>query len=225
MFWFYPNMKISYQRNDNTNFTSKPIGDINLKKITNGMESGFEKARYSLLNPHNKIDQQAIREIDAAWGDNEVKRELCDDFYSDSLQIGKPCFGIYHCVELIRKGNKKLSEKIVGLAKAFVLEINGNKNYYLDNIVVKPEVRHENNEKLFKGVGINMFGRAIQDAQELNASRIMFTSLNNPFYFRIIEEADVSLPTAKNCFDKDDFIIPKQDFGKLLNYIKNTYGE
>lgn len=209
-------MLTSIQKN-NINFTSIPLHSVKIPKVKEGSVIGTIDGFISKLDPLDEIDKKAVEQINKIWPSEEIKNNFCNSF-KDASDID-----LFYCVELIEKG--KLSEKIIGLTKLFILELKDKKHCYLDHLVTKPEFKFNINtdNRQLKGIGEILFGKTFDDAKKNNALYLKFTSLNDAFYFKTFGKARIDVHYDKNPFNENDFSIPKEDFDKYINYWRKEY--
>lgn len=216
MFWFYPNMQILNQ-NNNIKFTSTPLYHVNLKRVGNNAD-GFERAIISKLNPYDKIDDSAIKNIRNHLIHNEmyerqhcVGTDFCEEFEDHFLDMAN-----FNAIELIN--NEELSKKIIGLV-SFYKNLSGKMRLKL--LFTMPNCQNANQKRKIKGIGEIALGNVFNQAKELNAKEITIDSSNSAvkFYEKTFKKAGINPKLQKG----QSFIIKNNDFEKYLNYIKNEY--
>lgn len=206
-------MKVQNQKRG-INFTSIPIHNINLKKVTNGVEIGSIKAVFSKLDVNDPKDSEALFEIKELWDD---KDKLVCCMYRH-FKIKTPD-NEYFTIEL--PGNNSLSDRIIGLANTFYSA--KDKVYNLLNLITKPSMQYYTEERGIKGVGETLLGEIFQKARENNASNLVFGSLANNFYNKSFDNAKMT--NYKIGDSSFRYTISRDNFDKYIKYCQEKYND
>jgi len=220
MFAYSTNMQISFPKN-NIYFTSTPIRQVNLKKITNGIDDGFIKAIFSNLNPANPKDRKAVKYINKTWNKNLITNEFCDEF------LARRDFDTetFYCIELPNK--KKLGDKIIGVSKGILFSDNNKPEYFLHFIAINPSLRATSENRQIKNIGEVMLGEAFNLAKTADASHISFENINS-FCNKVFKKAGIKIfdsnqdSSSTNAFSYF-FSINKDIIDKYLNYYQKEF--
>lgn len=211
---------ISKISKSNPNFTSVPISCVNLRKLENGVEAGVENAVFSVLNPHDVMDRQAIQEIWKNWMHcSPLFNQICREFLNPNIKN----FDNYNVIELL--GKNKLSERIVGIARSTVDNASGQSRFHLGSLVVKPELIAQSKERKLKGVGEVLLASLFKQAEKIKSSCFEFYSANDNFYYKIFKNAGMKFENTGDEYTLLDAltVVDNPDFNKYTNYCQKKY--
>ncbi|MDD3435717.1 MAG: hypothetical protein PHC64_01040 [Candidatus Gastranaerophilales bacterium] len=199
-------MLVSF-RNNNVNFTSTPLYKIKLPK-TDG--SGFVDAVVSRLDPNDKIDQDAVKNILGTWAKG-IAADICKYF------LRPPKESEYHAIELV--GDENLAGKIIALSRD---DLNACGNLlHLSLLAVKPEVSFQNPQRKIKDVGQALFGFIINIAKESGIC-LEFVSRANKFYLKVLQKAELYRDSLNSDLEADIYLA-KDEICKLAAHWKKDF--
>lgn len=214
-------MKI-YKKTNNITFGSTPLHRVN---ILNAVDGQLIPAVFSRLNPRDKTDQIAIKEIQNFWkgADKFIMDIFTNGFDKDAIKTQK-----YNAIELI--GDESLSKKIIGLINFFSKEDSISlsstpKELCLNALIVKPEFAHKSTGRGIKNIGEVLFGEIFKQSKKAKADYLNFLSEDDEFYFRTLGKAGINARDNKEIFypNNHEFTLDKKYFDKYLDYWKNKF--
>jgi len=215
-------MQVSNQ-NNRINFTSAPLHSVNLKKITNRADDGISKAIISKLNPNDKLDEAAIRDVNKTW---HYLSNHIHCLYVDFSKNFDPSTE-YFAVET--QEPKNLANKIIGLMQVCTQKsfITKRENLVLSTLATKPDFMHGNESRSLKNVGEALFGDTFSMAKEKNTANIKFFATKNNYKFYSdsltkagLNESEFGNPSSENLYE---FIINEKSFDRCINYYQNKF--
>ena len=211
-------MKI--QNCDNkVNFTSNPLHNVKLKKITNGTQNGFVNAIFSELNPRDlKGDVATIKKIQNDWSNaGWLLEDFCEGFDSGSSPSCK-----YYAIE--QPEGRLLKDKIIGLIQVAQFPVKNaplQTKLELVKLITKPQFSSKNRFREITGIGEVMLAEVFNIARNTKAKFVDFSPYDKGFYFNTFKEAGMNLLKP---IETGKYHIKKSFFDKYLKYCENKYG-
>lgn len=196
--------------NNRINFGSKPLHQVNLRS---DLYSGFVPAVLSELDPKDEGDLKTLEELNEAWK-TEYTQDILDLFKKpneNNIQYYHHTLGI--------KRTENPDKKILGVLST---KFNSEENAFkILRLQVHPKYTYlENAQRLFKGIGETLVGKAFSLANNLKTPWLSFGSsvFVKDFYEKIFNKANIKNHGAYYAFD-----IAAPDLPKFLEYIQKKY--
>lgn len=215
---------ISIIQRQNINFTSTPIHNVNLRKVTNGKEDGFISAVFSKLNLGDTEDKTALWHIQNTWDESEKKSKavantICKHFLAKKQERQAD----YFCLELENK--ESLGNRIIGLMELQPEKHDSKDVLYLSLLTTKPDFIHKKENRTIKGIGEILVGEAINQAKKGNHSRLDIWAEDKGFFARIFEKTKIDLEKilTRSNRDWDEYEIKREHFQQYLKECEKNY--
>lgn len=207
MFWFYTTM--TGMVSNSVNFGSRPLHPINLRR-KNGE---FIPAIISELGSREDILE--LKTISKEWPNADYVQQIADTARENADSSQKT-----YAIEF--PGFKKLSQRIVGLAKSDYINILGDESLRLTFLQTKPEYMHNFSlARDLSGIGEALLGQTFAFARDLNAKTVHFFAEDYGFYDESFRKADINAEKSGDFGERCD--IAFENFSKYIEYINKKY--
>lgn len=172
---------------------------------------------FSKLSPFDKVDIQAVEQIQKTWEKSDIIDKFCDKFFQKTTKTN-----YYNALEL--NLNKPLVEKIIGFVQTKIKRDENNKKFlYLSYLIANPKMKKDNPLRPVKNIGEVCFGEVFNRAKKIKASFIEFRSKKDAFYHRTLQDAKVNYETKLDENSYNHFFINSTEFDKYLNFCKTKF--
>lgn len=213
-------MMINSVQKNNPNFTSMHLHSADLRRFENGVETDTVKAIISKINPADKKDAAALKEIREAW---EKISRLAGIYFKEFFRYPGSLKAEYYAVETPITPKKN---KIVGLMSIMPVGNGKLHDLYISYLLPDPRIMQERSITKVKGISEVLLGESFQRAKETRAVNLDFmsTASENDFYHKTLRKAGIAVEKGNPDEPMGVFCIQNGDFGKYLKYCREKFG-
>jgi hypothetical protein len=198
-------------------FKGIPVYDFYLKKLGSNGEYKLVPATFLKLEPENKQDIQALKEIGERWKDTDFGRIISADFCSTKIKDKMEYYAV-----VLKETLQSTVDNLQSLGKKILCIVSvkqeGNRlsPYQLQ---ASPDIINTSPRKI-KRVGEGSFSNIVKLAQDRGVDGIQIYSSNDRFYNDL---ADFELLERDDYADVSTLYLDKSKFQPLLDRVKKEY--